>query len=89
MTSARPVVLALVLAAGLDEAARAQAKCGIPNGIVDQLKAVHINTVQGQKKVCAAGLVAELRDDHPEHRFGPPTTPNNFPPRSLQRFSGR
>ena len=118
MTSASRVALALVLAAGLDKAARAQApspdpstKCDIPDHIVQQLKAVHAKTAEGQKTICSAGPAGApvpalrlsdglgtprlpmrkpaLRENQPEYRLGPPTQPNDIPPRSLPRFSGR
>ena len=60
MTSASRVALALVLAAGLDEAARAQAPS--PD---------------------------QSTENQPEYHLGPPTQPNDIPPRSLPRFSGR
>jgi hypothetical protein len=65
-------------------------KCGTPDSIVDQMKTVHVTTVQGQTKLCAAGLEpGDLREHHPDYRFGPPTQPHDFPPKSLPRFSGR
>jgi hypothetical protein len=53
-------------------------KCEIPASIVDQIKTVHAKTIDGQKKLCAAAYL-----------FGPPTIPNDVPPKSLPRFSGR
>jgi hypothetical protein len=65
-------------------------KCGIPDSIVDQMKTVHVTTVQGQTKLCAAGLEpGDLREHHPDYRLGPPTQPNDLPLKSLPRVSGR
>src|SRR5262249_35278322 len=66
-------------------------RCGIPMDIVVQLKTVHAKTAEGRKKVCAIGFSppGDLRETNPDHRFGPPTQPNDFPAKSLPRISGR
>ena len=72
-------------------------KCGIPYSVVNQMTTVHIKTLEGQKKLCAAGLEpGDLRENHPDFRsgpadfrFGPPTQPIDLPPRFLPRISGR